>query len=88
MSANDTPNPSLTDWDKIAMMTDDEIDYSDIPPLTDSFFERAKLVIPKDQAQQIIRIDPDVLDWFKAQSQEYQSTINRVLRTHIELQQK
>ncbi len=88
MSANDTPNQSRTDWDKIAMMADDEIDYSDIPPLTDSFFERAKLIIPKDEAQQIIRIDSDVLDWFKAQNQEYQTMINRVLRTHMELQQE
>ena len=63
-------------------MTDDEIDYSDIPPLTDSFFERAKRFVPADAVQ----LDSDVLMWFKAQSKEYQMLINTVLRKYMEVQ--
>lgn len=37
MSDSDTKRTSRTDWDRLAKMTDEEIDYSDIPPLTDAF---------------------------------------------------
>ncbi len=33
---------SETDWETLALMTDDKIDYSDIPPMPDAFFRRAK----------------------------------------------
>ncbi len=39
--------PSETDWEALASMTDDEIDYSDIPPLPETFFKRAKLWRPQ-----------------------------------------
>ncbi|MCA6471486.1 MAG: BrnA antitoxin family protein, partial [Chitinophagaceae bacterium] len=34
-----------------------------------------------------IRLDSDILDWFKSQGKGYQSTINNVLRTYINHQQ-
>jgi hypothetical protein len=40
-------NTSRTNWAKIDAMTDDDIDTSDIPPLTDKFFSQAKLRMPK-----------------------------------------
>jgi uncharacterized protein (DUF4415 family) len=61
-------------------MTDEEIDYSDIPPLTDEFFENATLRIPAAQAQNLIQLDPDIIVWFRAQSGEYKTLINSVLR--------
>ena len=41
-------------------MTDEDIDYFDIPPLTDEFFKNATLSIPVKQAQQFVQTDPDV----------------------------
>jgi len=41
-----TKKTSRTDWKRLASMKDDEIDYSDIPPLTDAFFDRAVLRSP------------------------------------------
>ncbi len=38
---------SVTDWQKLETMTDEEIDYSDIPPLDDDFFARATLWLPQ-----------------------------------------
>jgi hypothetical protein len=41
-------NSSGTDWERVDTLTDETIDTSDIPPLTASFFARAKLRMPKD----------------------------------------
>ncbi len=60
MSANSMKHTSRTDWDRLNQMADEEIDYSDIPPLTDEFFARAKLILPN-----AVEIEPDVLEWFK-----------------------
>ncbi|MEQ8975599.1 MAG: BrnA antitoxin family protein [Coleofasciculus sp. C1-SOL-03] len=65
-------------------MSDEDIDYSDIPSLTDEFFEGATLRIPADKAHHLIQIDPDVIAWFKAQDIEYKRLINTVLRRYIE----
>lgn len=46
MRDKDFNNTSRTDWATIDAMSDEEIDYSDIPPLTDEFFENATLRIP------------------------------------------
>jgi hypothetical protein len=46
MKESDMSNTSRTDWSKIDAMTDDDIDKSDIPPLTDEFFSKAKLRMP------------------------------------------
>jgi hypothetical protein len=40
-------NTSRTNWAKIDAMTDDDIDISDIPPLTEEFFAEAELWMPK-----------------------------------------
>ncbi len=84
MSANDSNKTSRTDWARLEAMTDEEIDYSDISPLTDAFFERAVLRIPAAQARTLIQLDPDVLAWFRTQGAEYKTLINTVLRRYIE----
>jgi uncharacterized protein (DUF4415 family) len=63
---------------------DKDMDHLDTPPLTEEFFENTTLRIPATQAQQLIQLDPDVLQWFQAQGGEYKSLINSVLRHHIE----
>jgi uncharacterized protein (DUF4415 family) len=65
-------------------MSDDNIDYSDIPPLTDEFFERATLRIPATQARNLVHLDPDVMKWFQSQGVQPREMINTVLRQYIE----
>ena len=65
-------------------MTDEDIDYFDIPPLTDEFFKNATLRIPVKQAQQFVQTDPDVLSWFQAHSEKYKAAINSALRRYIQ----
>jgi uncharacterized protein (DUF4415 family) len=84
MNNKDLKTTSQTDWAALAAMTDEDIDYSDIPPLTEKFFENAALRIPASQANQLVQIDPDILQWFQAQGGEYKSLINSILRHHIE----
>ncbi len=83
MSANDMKRTSRTDWDRLNRMADDEIDYSHIPPLTDEFFARAKLVLPN-----AIELEPDVFAWFKSQGRDYPVRINEILRQHIALHEQ
>jgi uncharacterized protein (DUF4415 family) len=84
MSKNDLNNTSRTNWAALESRSEENIDYSDILPLTDEFFERAILRIPADQAQNLVQLDPDVKQWFQAQGEQYKTLINNVLRKHIE----
>jgi uncharacterized protein (DUF4415 family) len=61
------------------------IDYSDIPPLDEEFFKKAKVVWPVKK-QLTIRLDADVLDWLRGHGRGYQTRINRILRVVMESQ--
>jgi uncharacterized protein (DUF4415 family) len=84
MSANDLKNSSKTNWERIDQMTYDEIDTSDIPPLTEAFFANAKLRLPEGKAPVVMSVDADVFQWFKSQGAEYQNLINAALRMYAE----
>lgn len=47
-------NTSKTDGARIDAMSDEEIDTSDIPPLSDEFFEKAQLRMPKSPVKIMI----------------------------------
>ncbi|MGA3084918.1 MAG: BrnA antitoxin family protein [Thermodesulfobacteriota bacterium] len=74
---------SRTNWTKIKSMKDREIDFSDIPKLADDFFKEAVLW-PGKKKQITIRLDPDILDFYKGAGRGYQSRINNVLRRYME----
>lgn len=77
---------SKTDWEKLANMKDEDIDFSDIPELDDKFFKNASIKVPEKKPI-TIRLDGDVLEWFKSQGQGYQTRINKLLRQYMEAQQ-
>jgi len=79
---------AYSDWERVDAMTDEEIDTSEIPPLDEAFFAAAQLRLPKAKPAITIRLDPDVLDWFKAQGRGYQTRINSVLRMYVEAQRR
>ena len=66
-------------------MTDEAIDYSDIPPLDDEFFARATLRMP-EQPQVIVtmQVDPEVFAWFNAQEDGWERRIRAALRIYAE----
>jgi uncharacterized protein (DUF4415 family) len=79
---------SQTDYDRLDKITDEEIDTSDIPPLDEEFFSKAKVRLPAQKVPITIRLDADVLRWFKRFGKGYQTHINNVLRTYMEAHQK
>jgi len=65
---------------------DKDIDFSDIPEILDwSGVVRGKFYRPVKR-HVTLRLDADVLEWFKSKHPRYQSAINTVLRRHIHAQ--
>ena len=71
---------SGTDWKRIDSLKDDNIDLSDIPELDDDFFKNAVLVMPKSKATVTLRVDADVLEWYRSTGKGYQTLMNAVLK--------
>jgi uncharacterized protein (DUF4415 family) len=65
-------------------MTDEEIDTSDIPPLDESFFVNARLRMPEKKVSVTLDVDAGVLEWFKAQGEDFQNRINAALKIYAE----
>ena len=86
------------DLKQIDDMTDENINYSDIPPLTDAQLATMKPlreVLPRavPKVRITIRLDADTVQWFKKQAQQagggsYQNFINNALRYYIERQRE
>lgn len=73
---------------RLAALPDSDIDTSDIPEVTDwSGAEVGKFYRPVKK-QVTLRIDADVLDWFKARGGKYQTAVNSALREHVARQRK
>ena len=67
---------------RIESIRDEDIDYSDIPPLTEEQlkrFVRGRFYRPTKQAISV-RIDSDIISWLKSQGKGYQTRINAILR--------
>ncbi|MXX23848.1 MAG: hypothetical protein F4Z82_00170 [Caldilineaceae bacterium SB0668_bin_21] len=68
-------------------MPDDRIDTSDIPEVLDWSNARRGVFYRPVKQQITLRIDADIIAWFKARaegSRGYQTDINRALRRHVE----
>ena len=74
---------SRTNWARIRAMKDKDIDLSEVPELGEAFFDRAVLW-PGRKRQITLRLDPDVLDFFRGHGRGYQTVINNVLRRYMD----
>ena len=70
---------------EIDAIPDANIDTSDIPEMDEEFFATARLVMPSGTSKKAVslRVDEDVLDWFKAQGKGHLSRMNAVLRAYM-----
>ncbi len=85
--------PPLTELQRaelaaVAAMPDEAIDYSDAPELLDAFWQMANQPMPEQKTQITLRIDADVIDFFKHAGKRYQTRINSVLRAYVEAHKK
>ncbi|MBW7922570.1 MAG: BrnA antitoxin family protein [Rubellimicrobium sp.] len=70
-----------TDWERLRR----EGDYEG-PEEFEVDWSRAELVIPEPKQAISLRVDADVLDFFRAQGKGYQTRMNAVLRAYMEAQ--
>jgi uncharacterized protein (DUF4415 family) len=77
-------NISSQRLEELNNIPDAEIDTSDIPELDENFWANAKMVSPRTKQAISLRVDSDVLDWFKNRGKGYQSLMNSVLKSYVE----
>ncbi len=66
------------------MDEDRSIDYSDISETDENFWKNAKIQLYDSKPFLTIRLDPDIIEWFREEGAGYQTRINAVLRSYIE----
>lgn len=77
-----------TDWNRLRRMSAAEIRAGieadpDAHPTDTAFWKGAKVVLPTRKAVVTMRLDTDLLDWFR-QQRGYQTRINAILRTYMQ----
>lgn len=84
-SVHEPPRPGKTDWARVDALTDEEIESAmrsdpDWADLVDFDWSDAVIVTPAKKKSISIRLDEDVIEYFKAQGEGYQTRMNSVLR--------
>jgi uncharacterized protein (DUF4415 family) len=67
--------------EELMALSDEDIDYSDIPPLGEEFWKNAVLVMPEKTEQITLRVKTSVLEAYKATGKGYQTRMNAVLES-------
>jgi len=84
------PRRDQTDWARVGELKDGDIekaiaeDRDAAPILNREWFLSAEVVVPSRKKQLTLRIDDDVVTWFKGHGRGYQSLMNAVLRRYME----
>ena len=69
---------------QIQEIKDEDIDFSDIQELDIEFFKKAEIKLPENKKTISIRLDNDVMEWFKTNYQRgYQTRINSLLKAYV-----
>lgn len=84
-------NKSQTDWKRVDAQTDADIDLSETPEISAEIFARSivrrGLKVAPRKTQLTLRVDSDVLEWYKQHGAGYQTKINALLRSYMEAHQ-
>lgn len=82
MKKNYTNQPSKTNWQKVDQLNDETINYIDIPEVTEEFFKLAFIRKPTAKKMISLRLDQDLITFFKSLDKHYQTKINQVLTAY------
>lgn len=89
--------PDNTDWERVDALSDEEIartaeaDPDVVPVMNEKeWLHSARWIMPATGGKEAvsIRLDRDVLEWFRAQGPRYQSRINAVLRAYVRARER
>jgi uncharacterized protein (DUF4415 family) len=78
---------SRTDWKRVKAMSRAEVERlanRDEGPLPDDWESKVTVGLPRLKQDIHIRLDEDILEWFKAHGRGYQTRINAVLRAFVQ----
>ena len=74
---------SKTNLRKLRQKTDKGINYKDSPETTEDFWKDAKVLMPQHKIHISLRLDEDIVTYFKEAGEGYQSRINAVLKAYM-----
>lgn len=77
-----------TDFQRLEEMANSEIDYSACPATTQDFWDGAEVIMPATKKHISLRLDDEVIAFFKKDGQGYQTKINAVLKSYVNSQRK
>ncbi|MDY8109031.1 BrnA antitoxin family protein [Fulvimarina sp. 2208YS6-2-32] len=87
LDPNEPPEPSKEELERYDALSDEDIDFSDIPELTPEMLAEMRLVAPGGslplKKQLTIRLDAEIVDWFKSEGRGYQTRMNDILAAYV-----
>jgi len=83
MSTSRLSKKRIDELKRLANRPDKTIDYSDIPELDGSFWKNVTIELPKRKKAVSIRLDEEIVHWYKTHYREYQTAINAVLKSYM-----
>ena len=87
--SKNTPTRGRADLKRLRRVTEAEIGRTSPPELNlpDDFWDDAQVVVPEKEAISL-RVDQDVLEWFREGGPRYQTRMNAVLRSYVRSMQQ
>ncbi len=85
-SSRSRPTRGKANLSRLRRVTDAEIVRTapeELIGLPDDFWDEAVVVVPVPKRAISLRVDEDVLTWFRTSGPRYQSRMNAVLRTYM-----
>jgi uncharacterized protein (DUF4415 family) len=92
MKKKATLKKSGSNWKRLSSMASNAVDTSDMPEISPEQFAsavvRRGLKPSAAKVQLTIRVDRDVLEWYRQKGRGYQTRINQLLRAYMEAHPK
>lgn len=78
-----------SDWERVENLRDEDIVMDeDSPEITEAMMARAEVIHRRTKEIVTLRLDAEVLDWFKSPGKGYQTRINAALKAYMEAHTK
>ena len=85
VSRHGTGTPSQSNWDAVDKLAEADLIDESLPELDETFWQEA-VFVPGPKRQITLRIDQDVVEYFRSQGPGYQRRMNAVLRRYVQAQ--